>query len=120
MQVKYDLLILPKMKTTTAHKGISVALLLLVLGFIVFAGASSSQYYGYQADVTAVEVEIDDIDEEANYHTLLTFTLNIISSASASLEVQAPELFSSSTGFHSVNKTGKSICICLGQLKFDC
>lgn len=94
--------------------------MLLVLAFVVFAGASSSQYCGYEADVTAIEVEFDDIDEDANYHYLLTFTLNTIASASTSLEVQVPESFLSSAGSRSVNSTGKFICICFGQLKFDC
>lgn len=99
-----------------------IAFIMLMLGLIAFASATASNHFAYDADMASVEVEMADldIDETTNYHELLHFTLTNIWNASAHQEAGIPLTFSSSTGFHSKNSTGKSMCIQFRKLKLYC
>lgn len=93
---------------------------MLVMGLIAFASSTVGNHYKYDADTVEVELADLDIDETNNYHDLLHFTLTDIWNATSHEEEGTPIAFSTSTGFHSKNSTGKSICVRFRKLKLYC
>lgn len=92
-----------------------------MLGLVAIASAAVSHKSSFDADLSSIEVEFADVDfdETTEYYDLLLFTLNDFWSSEADLNAK-PVTFSSSTGFHCDNSTGKNICIQFRKLKFDC
>ena len=97
-----------------------LAFFMLVLGLFAFASSTVGNHLKYDADTVEVELADLDIDETNNYHELLHFTLSDIWNATSQAEEGTPVTFSKSTGFHSKNSTGKSICVRFRKLKLYC
>lgn len=99
---------------------LSLATLMLFLCIGAFAGETINQRLKFDADITSVEVELTNVESDEALHIQDLFLASFTQLCNNTQSIATPVTFSSSTGFHSTESTGKSLCILFRKLKFNC